>query len=201
MALRRGIPFVVSGPSGAGKSTVLRLVLDADPRLAWSVSHTTRRPREGEVDGEDYYFVEREEFEKMIAEDAFLEWAEYNDNLYGTSRASIERGVADGQDIILEIEIQGAAQLREHGPDEAVFIFIEPPSMDLLGRRLRERGTEADEIVGKRLALARQEMEEAHKYHHRVVNDELPRAVVDLQGLIEIERQNAGSRMDRDARS
>ena len=188
---RRGIAFVVSGPSGAGKSTLLRSVLDADPRVRFSVSHTTRAPRRGEVNGTDYWFITPKEFQEMIDADAFLEWAPYNDHLYGTSRAALEEPRRAGLDIILEVEVQGAAVLRER-LDAAVFVFIVPPVWEVLEERLRGRGTDPEEVIQKRLARAREELAHKDQYDHEVVNDDRHQAVSELLELIEEARRARG---------
>ena len=133
---KQGTPFVVAAPSGTGKTTVCRRVVELDDRISFSVSHTTRRKREGEVDGRDYFFVDEPEFRRLVAEDEFLEWAEYNANLYGTSWKSIDRGLASGRELLLEIEVQGARQVRARRPD-ARLVFLLPPSMEKLERRLQ----------------------------------------------------------------
>ena len=178
-----GTPFVVSGPSGAGKSTLLREVLERDRRTAFSISHTTRVPRAGEVDGTDYHFVSRERFQALIDEGAFVEWAEYNDNLYGTSRRSIEGPTSEGLDLILEVEVQGAAQLRAR-LDGAVFVFIMPPSLDVLEQRLRGRGSDGESIIVKRLERAREELRQIHQYDYVIVNDDMDRATEELLHVI-----------------
>jgi guanylate kinase len=184
---RRGIPFVVAAPSGTGKTTVCRAVVARDPQIAFSVSHTTRPQRPGERDGEDYHFVTPEIFERMIAEQAFLEWAEYNGNRYGTSWRALEAPLADGRDLLLEIEIQGARQVRGRRPD-ARFIFLLPPSMEALEARLRGRSTESEAQIAARVALAHQEVEAVAEFHYAVVNDELERCVAAVLELIAGER-------------
>ncbi len=179
----RGLPFVVSGPSGAGKTSLVRRVVAADPALAFSVSHTTRAPRPGERDGVDYRFVAVPEFQKLEAEGAFLEWAEYQGNLYGTSRAAVELPTADGLDLILEVEIQGARQLKSRLPG-AIFVFVMPPSMEALASRLRGRGSDAEESVRKRLARAEEEVRESAWYQYIVVNEDFERSVADLTHVI-----------------
>jgi guanylate kinase len=149
--------FVVSGPSGVGKSTIVKKVLEADPQVRFSVSHTTRTPREGERDGFEYHFVGNEEFSRLVRAGAFLEYAVYQDNLYGTSREAVERPTRAGYDLILEVEIQGAEQLQKVLPD-AVRVFIEPPSPEALEARLRQRRTETDAVMRSRLERAREEM-------------------------------------------
>jgi guanylate kinase len=175
--------FVVSGPSGAGKSTLLRRVLDADPRLRFSVSHTTRPPRSGERDGHEYHFCSREAFQRMIDASEFLEWAEYNDNLYGTSRAAVSGPTGAGLDLILEVEVQGARQLRERLPG-AVFVFILPPSLELLEQRLRARGSEDGTVIRKRLDRAREEVRQVRMYDYVILNDRLEEAAAELAHVI-----------------
>ena len=178
-----GAVFVVSGPSGAGKSTLLRHVLETDPRLRFSISHTTRQPRSGEQDGRDYHFATREAFVKMVDAGEFLEWAEYNDNLYGTSRASVEGPTAAGLDLILEVEVQGARQLRGR-LSGAAFVFILPPSLEVLERRLRARGSEDEVVIRKRLERAREEVRQVGMYDYVVVNDRLEPAAAELAHVI-----------------
>jgi guanylate kinase len=178
-----GAVFVVSGPSGAGKSTLLRRVLDADPAVRFSVSHTTRAPRSGEVEGRDYHFVSRDAFRAMIDKGEFLEWAQYNDQLYGTSRAAVAGPTAAGHDLILEVEVQGARQLRERLPG-AVFVFILPPSLDAIEQRLRARGSEDESVICKRLERAREELRQVEMYDYVVRNDQLERAVGELRAVI-----------------
>jgi guanylate kinase len=175
--------FVVSGPSGAGKSTLLRRVLDADPRLRFSVSHTTRAPRSGERDGHEYHFCSREAFQRMIDASEFLEWAEYNDNLYGTSRAAVSGPTGAGLDLILEVEVQGARQLRQRLPG-AVFVFILPPSLELLEQRLRARGSEDGTVIRKRLDRAREEVRQVRMYDYVILNDRLEEAAAELAHVI-----------------
>ena len=183
MTGRRGVAFVVSGPSGVGKSTIVRRVLEADPQIRFSVSHTTRKPRNGEVDGVDYTFVDEAEFRRLIAADAFLEWADYQNHLYGTSRRAVSEPLAKGFDLILEVEMQGAEQLQVRLPD-AVRVFIEPPSMPVLEGRLRDRRTETEEVLRGRLKRAEEEMAYAKQCHHRIVNDSVEEAVAELLRII-----------------
>lgn len=183
-----GLLFVVSAPSGAGKSTLLARVMPALPGLGFSVSHTTRAPRPGEVSGRDYHFVGREEFVALRERtpSGFLEWAEVHGNLYGTSRAEVEGLLAAGRDVVLDIDVQGARQLRGLLP--AVFIFIAPPSLEELSRRLRHRGTEAEETVRLRLANAREELQAAGEYDYLVVNETLDEAAAQLRAIVLAER-------------
>jgi guanylate kinase len=191
MTPRRGIPFVVSGPSGVGKSTIVRRVVDADSQIHFSVSHTTRAPRAGERDGADYFFVTRPEFEAMIRDGAFLEHASYQGNLYGTSKAAVEGPTRQGFDLILEVEIQGASQLRERLP-EAVRIFIEPPSFDVLEARLRKRSTESEPVMRARLERAREELDYAEKCQYRIVNDSVDKAVDAFLDIVRAARRGGG---------
>jgi guanylate kinase len=175
--------LVVSGPSGSGKSSIVRELLDRLD-VEFSVSVTTRLPRPGERHGDHYNFVSRRDFEAMIENGELLEWAIYNNRFYGTPAAPIEQAVAEGRDILLEIEIQGARQVREQRPD-AVMFFVAPPSMDELERRLRRRGDTSEEDIEDRLEIAEQEMQEAPiLFDHVIVNDDLDRAIEDIVGLI-----------------
>ena len=180
---RRGVPFVVSGPSGVGKTSVERRVVETDPGLRFSVSHTTRRPRDRESDGRDYWFVDEAEFRGLIDQGCFVEWAEYQGNLYGTSKEAVDVPTAEGIDLILEVEIQGARQLKQRLPD-AVFVFVLPPSMDVLEQRLRGRGSDHEEAIRKRLARSEQEVCEAAWYDYVIVNADLERSVADLRHVI-----------------
>ncbi len=184
----RGNVFVVSGPSGVGKSTIVRRVLDADPRVRFSISHTTRAPRPGERDGLDYHFVDETGFRALVAKDAFLEHAEYQGNLYGTSRAAVDAPTRDGFDLILEVEVQGARQLQARLPD-AVRVFILPPTLEVLEARLRARNTEDAAVTGKRLAIAREEVGYAQECQHRIVNESIDKATDELLRVIRDARQ------------
>ena len=173
--------FVVSGPSGAGKGTMVALVRDRLPRLGLTVSATTRSPRAGEVDGKSYYF--------KVQAGEFVEWAHVHGHCYGTLASEVERNLASGSSLILEIDVQGALQVREHYPD-AVLVFIKPPSLDVLRERLVHRGTESAESLELRLANARQELELADRYDEVIVNDDLDRATSELVGIIEKYERN-----------
>ncbi|MFP6606876.1 MAG: guanylate kinase [Myxococcota bacterium] len=183
----RGRPFVIAAPSGTGKTTVCRALLERDPRLRFSVSHTTRKPRENERDGIDYHFVDNERFRELVTSDAFLEYAEYGDNLYGTSWEALESPLAEGWDLLVEIEVKGARQFRERRRD-ACFIFLLPPEMPTLRDRLRDRGTDTEETIAKRLAIAEQELEAIEFFDYAVVNDDLDTAVGSVLDVIEAER-------------
>ena len=188
MTERRGLLIVISGPSGVGKDTLIKRLLDLDPNLRYSVSCTTRAPRPGEVDGVDYSFVSRDRFQQLIDEDAFLEHATYNGNLYGTMIERVEREREAGHDIVLKIEVQGAEQVRARVPD-GVFIFLVAPSIDELVRRQMKRNTETFHDMTARRLIATREIEHASRYAHVVVNDQLERAVAEILAIIRNARQ------------
>jgi guanylate kinase len=183
----RGILFIISSPSGGGKGTLIREVLRTVPNIGYSVSFTTRGRREGEEDGIHYNFVSHAEFENLIEQGEFLEYALVHGNYYGTSRSQVEREVAAGRDIILEVDVQGAALVRTNTP-EAVGIFILPPSFDVLRARLTARQTETDEVLALRLRNSRSEVQEYAKFDYVIINDEVLPAVRDLQSTIYAER-------------
>ena len=189
-------PFVVAAPSGTGKTTVCRLVVERDPLTELSISHTTRERRPGEQDGVAYHFVTRAAFQELVDADAFLEWAEYHGNRYGTSRAALEAPLARGHDVLLEIEIQGARQVRERRPD-ARLIFLLPPSVEVLEARLRSRGTESAAALAGRLRLARSELAAADGFDYAVVNDDLERCVVEVVSIVRAEREGRAARLRR----
>jgi guanylate kinase len=191
---RRGRLFVITAPSGAGKTTLVRALMEREPHLRFSISYTTRARRPNEVDGKDYFFVTREEFERMVEAGAFLEHARVFDNYYGTPRRQVEESLASGQDLILEIDWQGAAQIRAAMP-ECVSIFILPPSRWELERRLRGRGTDAEDVIRRRLADAAADMTHWREFDHVVVNDLLAGALGDLLAIVAGRGQ--GSRRDR----
>ncbi len=195
--IEQGIPFVVAAPSGTGKTTVCRMVVEQEERISFSISHTTRRKRDGEVDGRDYCFVDEPEFRRLVAEEAFLEWAEYNAHLYGTSWEAVDRGLAGGRDVLLEIEVQGARQVRARRPD-ARLIFLLPPSMQELERRLQGRGTDSQDEIRRRLDVASRELEAIRDFDYAVTNDELDSCVANLLEIIRAERDgSAGALMKR----
>jgi guanylate kinase len=183
----RGLLIVLSGPSGVGKGTVRKALFELEGHdLVYSVSMTTRPPREGEVDGEDYYFVSREEFEERIRQDQFLEYAEFVGNYYGTPKDKVEEFLKMGKEVVLEIEVQGANQVREKAPD-GVFVFIAPPSKEALYRRLIRRGTEDPNTIRQRMEKAEREFPMAHMYDYIVVNDEVMNAADRILAIIRAE--------------
>ncbi len=184
---RKSLLFIVSAPSGAGKTSLCREVLSLLPDLHFSVSHTTRPPRQHERDGIDYYFVSPEEFKRMIESDQFVEWAEIYGNLYGTSRTSVEALKAKGVDIIFDIDHRGAKQIKTTYRD-SITIFILPPSSQELEERLKQRGTDDASVITRRLTKAKEEMEQSSWYHYQIVNDDLTRAVEQLKEIITTER-------------
>lgn len=183
----KGLLLVISGPSGAGKGTVCGAYLKEHPECALSVSATTRTPRPGEENGVNYYFMSREDFKEKIKNDGFLEHAVFCDNYYGTPKDAVMQMIDSGRDVILEIEVQGAMQVRAHYP-EAVFIFVVPPTMDELENRLRGRGTESDEVVRSRLDRAKEEFNYTHKYNYVLINDTVENAVNRLDAIITAEK-------------
>lgn len=185
-----GITFVISAPSGTGKTTVCGKLLGQDKKLRFSVSHTTREPRESEVDGGDYHFVDQSEFKRLIDEDAFLEWAHYTGNLYGTSFQSIRASLDAGFDVLLEIEVQGANLIRESS-FEAIFIFLLPPSMEVLEQRLRDRETDSESKIEQRLREGNSEIAMARIFDYAVINDDLNNAVTEVQQIILAEREGS----------
>jgi guanylate kinase len=177
--------IVISGPSGAGKTSICRKLAE-DPQIDLSVSATTRPKREGEIDGVDYYFLSREEFDSKIQAGEFLEWAEYNRNFYGTLRSEVQRKLETGHWVVLEIEVQGTRRLRE-AEVGAIYIFIMPPSLGELEKRLRFRKTESEDVIRRRLEIAKNEMHMSHLYDHVIINQDLDQAVVEVRQKIGID--------------
>lgn len=184
---RRGILFILSAPSGAGKTTLSRKLLDLTPDLHLSISYTTRAPRPGEVEGQDYHFISEDQFARLRVAGAFAEWAQVHDFFYGTARAPLDEALAHGQDFLLDIDVQGARQLKTLYA-EAVSIFVLPPSWQELEGRLRGRGTDHEEVIARRLRRAREETGELCTYDYWLVNDQVDCAVVLLQAIMMTER-------------
>ncbi len=185
---RRGLLFVLSSPSGAGKSTLSRMLLEAETEVALSVSCTTRPPRPGEVEGKDYFFVDEPMFKSMAKDNKFLEWAHVFGHRYGTPREPVEKALASGRDVLFDIDWQGAQQLyQEAGPD-VVRVFILPPSIDELERRLRSRGTDSDTVIQDRMARAKSEIGHWDGYDYVLVNDNVDSCFVKVQQILTAER-------------
>ena len=192
----KGKTFIISGPSGVGKSTVLKELFEDRDDLYFSVSATTRPPRPGEIDGVHYHFTDVDEFRKMISEDAFLEYAEYVGNFYGTPKKFVDAAMDQGRDVILDIEIQGAQQVCAKRP-ETVRIFIAPPSWAELERRLTDRGTDDEDKVQKRLLRAKVELKMADRYDYFVVNDTVDNAVFQLKSILCAEHCKSVDRIEK----
>lgn len=187
---QEGTLFIVAAPSGAGKSTLVNALLEREPDISLSVSHTTRPPRQGEEYGRHYYFVEREEFEREVAEGIFLEHAQVHGNFYGTSRKTVQDLLQQGRDVLLEIDWQGAAQVRQKKPD-CVSVFILPPSRVELERRLRGRGSDSEDVIERRLRNSREEIAHAHEFDYVIVNDRFEDALNTLQAIVRAVRQRS----------
>ena len=184
---KRGLLIVLSGPSGVGKGTVRAAIFSkGEQKFVYSISATTRKPRTGETDGVDYFFKTREEFEQMIQNKQLLEYAEYVGNYYGTPLEYVENTLATGKDVFLEIDVQGAIQVRELMP-EGVFIFLTPPDLNELESRIVNRGTDSDEVIAKRMKTAREELELMKYYDYSVVNDTVDHAVQKIEAIIQTE--------------
>ena len=184
---KRGLLIVLSGPSGVGKGTVRAAIFSkGEQKFVYSISATTRQPRTGETDGVDYFFKTREEFEQMIQNKQLLEYAEYVGNYYGTPLEYVENTLATGKDVFLEIDVQGAIQVRELMP-EGVFIFLTPPDLNELESRIVNRGTDSDEVIAKRMKTAREELELLKYYDYSVVNDTVDNAVQKIEAIIQTE--------------
>ncbi len=179
--------LLISGPSGAGKSTVYQELLRREPRLEFSVSTTTRPPRAGETDGVDYHFVDDDTFDRLVAEDAFLEWAHVHDRRYGTRRADILAMERAGRIPLLDIDVQGGVQVLDRLGEQVVSVFLLPPSWEALEQRLRGRGTDAEAVIATRLRNARWEVDFAHRYTYWVVNDDVDAAAGRLQAILAAE--------------
>lgn len=182
---KKGNLFVISGCSGVGKGTLLKMLLSNHPQLKLSISVTTRNPRPGEIDGVNYFFITKQEFLSAINNNEFLEWAEFNDNFYGTREAWVRKTLDGGEDIILEIETKGAMQIMQKLP-EAISIFILPPSFEELEKRLRGRNTENEISIQNRLHEVKRELECSEKYKYKIVNDDLQKALKELEAIIAV---------------
>jgi guanylate kinase len=196
----RGLLIVLSGPSGVGKGTVRKAIFsEKDTKLQYSISMTTRSPREGEVDGVDYFFKSREEFEDLIKKDKLLEWAEYVGNYYGTPVDYVEETLQKGQDVMLEIEVQGALQVRKAFP-EGLFIFLAPPSLNELKSRIQTRGTESEDLINNRMTVAKEEIEMMDAYDYVVENDKVEFACERIKSIVVAEhcrRERVANRYKR----
>lgn len=185
--MNRGKLIVISAPSGCGKSTVVHELMARRPNLKFSISATTRAPREGEVDGKDYFFVSRERFMEMVAEDAFIEHAVFVGNCYGTPKKALDDMLEQGMDVMLDIDVQGAFQIREKCPD-ALMVFLMPPSFEELEKRLVLRGKDSPEVIKNRLITAREECKVADRFDYIIVNDDVDRAVSEFSSIIDKEK-------------
>jgi guanylate kinase len=194
--MNRGILFVLSAPSGAGKTTLCNRVMRALDNIVYSVSHTTRPIRDGEVDGRDYHFVSVERFMSMVDSGEFLEWAEVHGNFYGTSVAAVRTEMEFGRDVILDIDVQGAARIRRDFPD-AVTVFIMPPSMEELEKRLRGRGTDSEDVIAGRMENAAKEIRRVREYDFTIINDDLDRAASELVSIFVASRCRTGLVLSR----
>jgi guanylate kinase len=190
--------FVVAAPSGAGKTTLVRLLLEQESSVHLSISYTTRAPRPGEENGREYHFVDNVEFQAMIARHEFLEWAEVHGNFYGTSQKWIADQLASGHDVLLEIDWQGAQQVRKLFP-QAIGIFILPPSMEELTRRLTGRGTDSADVIARRLAAAQAEMRHVGEFDYVIINDQLAQALEELRAVVRASRLSFGVQRVRHA--
>ena len=191
----QGILVVVSGFSGAGKGTLMKELLKRYDNYALSISATTRAPREGETDGKEYFFVTKEQFEKMRDERKLIEYAQYVNNYYGTPKEYVEQKMAEGKDVILEIEIQGALKVKKRFPD-ALLLFVTPPSAEVLRRRLVGRGTETLEVINARLARAAEEASGMEAYDYLLINDDLDRCVEEMHQLIQLQHRKTSYHLD-----
>ena len=187
MVKRKGLLLVVSGPTGAGKGTICKSILEKNDHIKLSISATTRKPRTGEVHGVNYFFIEKEEFKTMIEQGEFLEYAQIYDNFYGTPKAAIMETLEKGQDVILEIEMQGARQVKEVYP-EGIFVFVLPPSLKELKNRIVGRGTETAEEIEKRFSCAFEEIKQIDDYDYFIVNQDVEKSVKELESIISSEK-------------
>ncbi|MCD6184713.1 MAG: guanylate kinase [Deltaproteobacteria bacterium] len=181
--INSGQLFIISAPSGAGKTTLCKIILDRFPDLLYSVSFTTRQPRQGEKDGKDYHFITKEEFLSGIKKEMWAEWAEVYGNYYGTSAYFLNNAIAKGENVLIDIDVQGASIMLQLYPD-SVTIFIQPPSIDVLKSRLKKRGTDSEETIKKRMAAVEQEIAQQHLYTYTVINDDLSKAAEELTSIV-----------------
>jgi guanylate kinase len=186
--MTRGNLFIISAPSGTGKTTILKKIITAMEKVVFSVSHTTRPPRAEEQEGTDYFFIDKDAFVTMQQHDLFLEWAEVHGNLYGTSRSAVQAAAEEGLDLVLDIDVQGALQVKGKLGDKGIFVFIAPPSLEELAERLTGRSTETDANIATRLANAKEEMKSIGNYDYVIVNDTVDQAVEVLKSIIIAER-------------
>ncbi len=185
---RRGLLFILSSPSGAGKSTIARMLLEQDGHIALSVSVTTRPPRPGEVDGKDYHFIDEAEFHRLVEENALLEWAKVFGHYYGTPKAQVKQGLRDGQDFLFDIDWQGTQQLYQRAEGDVVRVFILPPSLEELHRRLRSRNTDSEEVIAGRMARAQDEISHWDGYDFVVINDNVESCFDKVRQILDSER-------------
>jgi len=185
--MKPGLLLVVSGPAGVGKGTVVSQVRSKSKDVVFSVSATSRKPRPGEIDGENYFFVSKEQFEEMIKNNELLEWVEYCGNYYGTPRAYVEAEIAKGNIVLLEIDVEGAGNIKKKYPD-AVSIFITPPSLDELRKRITKRGTESEEVIEARMERAKKELDHIHEYDYIIINDTVEKSTEEFLQILEKEK-------------
>ena len=190
--------FIVAAPSGAGKTTLVSLLLENDPQIRVSISHTTRAPRPGEENGREYHFIDVPAFLEKVQHGEFLEWAEVHGNYYGTSKKWIESEMSSGRDVLLEIDWQGAQQVRKSFP-KSIGIFVLPPSMDVLKTRLSGRGTDSAEVIARRIAAAHDEMRHVDEFDYVIINDDLQQASGDLQSIVTASRLHYANQRQRHA--
>jgi guanylate kinase len=185
---RRGLMYVLSSPSGAGKTTLSKRLIAQNPDLVLSVSYTTRKPRPGEVDGQDYFFTDEAKFLEMAGEGAFHEWAKVFDHYYGTPKAEVDEALSEGRDVVFDIDWQGARALAKSAPEDVVRVFILPPSLALLRDRLKKRAQDSDDVIDGRMARAKEEIEHWGEYDYVVLNDDFSRALEKLSDILQAER-------------
>lgn len=200
MFSKKGLLIVISGPSGVGKTTLSGKLLTQYPEMKYSISVTTRRPRKTEINGHDYMFVCIEKFKKDIEKGTFAEWAKVGENFYGTSRTFIEDTINSGYDVLLDIDVQGASQLRKLYHKNGIFIFINPPSIDTLRDRLKLRKTDSEQEIDARIMLAKKEIKECNNYNYVLVNKDINKTLENLSDIISLEKGNKTNRKDRNGK-